>query len=220
MIETKILGPEYGKMEYVCPHCNVFADQQWNIPNGTTGFSSGNNYHLHPFRIARCRKCSNLTLWLNEELVYPTGLVGIPPNEDIPDEIRILFNEAREIGAKSPRGAAALLRLVVQKLCLELGEEGKNLNSDIASMVEKGLPKAVQHALDVVRVIGNEAVHPGELNLEDDRETAEALFELVNIIAQDRISNPKRAKELFDKLPQSKKEQVEKRDSRQQTKSD
>jgi len=42
-----------------------------------------------------------------------------------------------------------------------------------------------------VRVIGNEAVHPGKLDLKDDRDTATRLFKLVNIIAEQMISNPK-----------------------------
>ena len=85
-----------------------------------------------------------------------------------------------------------------------LGEKGKNIDDDIASLVGKGLNPLVQQSLDVVRVIGNEAVHPGVMNLKDDRETAATLFGLVNAIAEQLITNPKTVQALYEKLPESK----------------
>jgi hypothetical protein len=38
----------------------------------------------------------------------------------------------------------------------------------------------VQQSLDIVRVIGNDAVHPGQIDLTDDIETATKLFVLIN----------------------------------------
>ncbi|WP_424033423.1 DUF4145 domain-containing protein [Methylocella sp.] len=49
----------------------------------------------------------------------------------------------------------------MQKLCVELGEKGKNIDDDIANLVKKGLSPELQQALDILRVIGNEAVHHG-----------------------------------------------------------
>ena len=65
-----------------------------------------------------------------------------------------------------------------------------------------------------VRVIGDEAVHPGFLDLRDDRDTASRLFELVNIIAEQMISNPKRVEEMYERLPESKRRAIEKRDGK------
>jgi hypothetical protein len=50
---------------------------------------------------------------------------------------------------------------------------------------------SLQQALDIVRVIGNESFHPGQIDLRDNRETATKLFQLVNIIADAMISRPK-----------------------------
>jgi hypothetical protein len=61
-------------------------------------------------------------------------------------------------------------------------------------------------------VIGNESVHPGTIDLKDDRETAMKLFELVNAIANDRITHPKQIDALYQGLPQNKREQIQKRD--------
>jgi hypothetical protein len=105
-----------------------------------------------------------------------------------------------------------LLRLAVQKLCKHLGGAGDNLNHDIAALVRKGLPARVQQALDVVRVIGNNAVHPGEIDLRDDRATAEGLFRLVNLIAEIMISQPKHVSDMFASLPEGARKAIETRD--------
>jgi hypothetical protein len=98
-------------------------------------------------------------------MLYPDAGGGPPANPDLPEDIRGDYLEAQAIVGRSPRGAAALLRLCIQKLCKHLGEEGEHLWTDIGNLVRKGLPPAVQEALDAVRVIGNEAVHPGQMDL-------------------------------------------------------
>jgi hypothetical protein len=95
------------------------------------------------------------------------------------------------------------MRLVIQKLMPELGEKGKNINDDIASLVAKGLPIEVQQALDFCRVIGNNGVHPGEIDLNDTPEVAHSLFSMVNFIVEDRISRPKKVADLYSKLPET-----------------
>lgn len=132
----------------------------------------------------------------------------------MPMDVRADYEEARAIVALSPRGACALLRLAVQKLGGELGESGKNIDSDIASLVNKGLDVEVQQALDSLRVIGNNAVHPGEMDLTDDTETATALFTLLNFIVEDRIAQPKKRKAIFDKLPEGARAAIQKRNEK------
>lgn len=84
-----------------------------------------------------------------------------------------------------------------------LGEPGKNINNDIGSLVRKGLPIQIQQALDTVRVIGNNAVHPGQLDLEDNEDIAKSLFELINIIVDHQIAQPQKIEELYARLPQN-----------------
>ncbi len=134
------------------------------------------------------------------------------PNTDLREDIKLDFEEARATANISPRGAAALLRLCVQKLCEQLGQAGKNIDTDIANLVTAGLPVEVQQALDVVRVVGNNAVHPGQLDVKDDRETVEALFGLVNLIADRMITQKKQLAALYEKLPQGAKDAIAKRD--------
>jgi hypothetical protein len=171
------------------------------------------NWDLNNIFVSRCRSCDDITIWKHDSILYPPTRYEIEPNPDLPDDIRADFDEARSILDLSPRSAAALLRLCIQKLCKHRGEPGKNLNEDIGSLVKKGLDPRVQRALDVVRVVGNNAVHPGELDLKDDRQTAAKLFDLVNRIAFDMITHPKEVEALFaEKVPQGVKKQIAKRD--------
>jgi hypothetical protein len=145
-------------------------------------------------------------------LVYPVRGEAPLPNPDMPEDVRLDFDEAGRIFQISPRGAAALLRLAIQKLCRELGGKGQNIDDDIAMLVKNGLDVRIQRSLDIVRVIGNESVHPGQIDLRDDVGTAEKLFVLVNIIADAMISQPKHIEEMYAGLPESKRAAIERRD--------
>lgn len=146
-------------------------------------------------------------------MVVP-DMEGVPyPNDDLIDDIKEDYMEARSVLSRSPRGAAALLRLALQKLCKQLGEGGKDINSDIANLVKKGLRPSIQKALDIVRVTGNESVHPGVLDMKDNRGVALKLFELINLIADVMISEPKRVDELYETVvPDEKKKAIAGRD--------
>jgi hypothetical protein len=87
------------------------------------------------------------------------------------------------------------------------------LNNDIKKLVAKGLDPTVQRSLDIVRVIGNESVHPGTIDLNDDRETALRLFDLVNAIADQMLSHPKKVQEMYAKPPEAKRKAIEARDA-------
>lgn len=133
-------------------------------------------------------------------------------HHDLPEDCHADYEEARDIVSRSPRGAVALLRLCLQKLMPYLGEEGKNINDDIKSLVAKGLPPMVQQALDVCRVVGNNAVHPGELDIHDTPEIAHQLFRMINFIVADRIARPKEIQALYAQLPQGAIAAIAKRD--------
>jgi hypothetical protein len=147
-------------------------------------------------------------------MIYPNSRISINPNPDMPEKVKGLFEEAREIVNSSPKGAAALLRLCIQYLLIDLGESGKNIAKDIGSLVEKGLNPLIQKSLDVVRVIGNESVHPGEIDLNDNKDIALKLFTLVNIICDQMITHPKEVENLYSNLPQNKIEAIDSRDKK------
>lgn len=166
---------------------------------------------------SKCFSCGGVALWRADELIYPLNHVAVEPNEGMPMDVRADFLEANEIVDKSPRGAAALLRLCIQKLMVHLGEKGKNINGDIASLVQKGLDTRIQKALDVVRVVGNSAVHPGQIDFEDDKTIATKLFGLVNVIVESQITQRRHIEEMYaDVVPESVKAEIDKRDAPKQ----
>ena len=171
-----------------------------------------NNNQLYNVFVSSCSHCKILSIWVRDRLIYPERSSAPPANLDLPDDIRRDYDEASEILNLSPRGAAALLRLVIQKLCKELGQPGTDINDDIAALVSEGLSQQIQQALDTVRVIGNNAVHPGRIDLRDNKETAQSLFVFVNLIVDKMISEPKRIKEAYKGLPESTREAIKDRD--------
>ena len=146
-------------------------------------------------------------------MVYPDRGNAPPPNPDMPASVSDYYEEAASIAAKSPRAAAGLLRLAVQVLCKELGQTGKNINDDIGALVKRGLPPTVQQSLDVVRVTGNHAVHPGQINT-DDEDVVGALFSLLNVIVEYMVSLPNRVGSLYSGLPSGALEQIKTRDEK------
>nr|WP_217701695.1 DUF4145 domain-containing protein [Vibrio diazotrophicus] len=145
-------------------------------------------------------------------MIVPSEAPVEPPHPDLPADCEIDYIEARDIFSRSPRASAALLRLCIQKLMPHLGEKGKNINTDIGNLVKNGLPPAIQQALDVCRVVGNNAVHPGEIKLNDSPEMAQQLFHLINFIVEDRITRPKEIENLYNNLPKGALDAIEKRD--------
>lgn len=201
--------PEPFKGAFTCPFCSAYANQNWLCCDYQ--LDQYTNDESNPIRMATCSHCRKTSIWLFDELLYPKTGNAPPPNADMPSDVRKLYEEAASISTLSPRGAAALLRLAVQHLCKDLGESGKNINNDIKSLVSKGLPGMVQQALDSVRVIGNEAVHPGQIDT-DDPAVVGTLFELINIIVEYMVSLPSRVDQTFSSLPEDKRDAIEKRD--------
>ncbi|OAQ42382.1 hypothetical protein A5893_04540 [Pedobacter psychrophilus] len=206
-----------------CPLCGAFSQHFWSYAQKFDKKKANMGAQIH-FKeyidnlvFSQCNHCKQHTVWLENErvMVYPTAGSAPLANSDLPDNIKPDFDEARNIVELSPRGATALLRLAVQKLCKHLGEKGENINKDIGNLVKKGLPEKMQKVLDSVRVVGNNAVHPGQIDLTDDRETAYKLFGFINIITDIMITQPKQIDDFYDfKIPDKDKIAIDKRDQK------
>jgi hypothetical protein len=107
----KYYPPKFTADSFHCPFCGVYAKQIWNesYERGPIGFKQIAN-----LLSADCTHCNAKSIWLNEQMLFPsTGGVELP-NQDLSSDIIEDYTEARDILNKSPRGAAALLRLAIQ----------------------------------------------------------------------------------------------------------
>lgn len=210
--------PEFDGSAFNCPCCGAYAEQKWSrleeAHDGRLGVAPLGNGRTKVYYGSECSHCRDVALWCGEKLIFPNVGSAELPNPDMPEEIKADYDEANSIATASPRGAAALLRLAIQKLCKHLGKPGKNINDDIAALVAEGLPLRVQQALDTVRVIGNEAVHPGTIDLRDDPRVVAQLFRLTNFIVQKMIVEPKEIEDIYSNLPENKRQEIARRDNR------
>lgn len=211
------VAPTLGKDAFTCPHCGAYARQyQWGykpIQHAEPIHKGHNEFPSTVIRMSMCEHCKALAIWHGDSLVWPDLTSAPSPNPDCPPDVKKDFLEAASVLSRSPRGAAALLRLAIQRLCIHLGGSGENVNDDIAKLVSEGLPRKIQQSLDVVRVTGNSAVHPGQIEM-DDADTAARLFPLVNLIVEYMVSMPKKVDGLYDSLPDSSKGAIERRDKK------
>ncbi len=222
MAGEQYYSPKSATAQFHCPHCGVFAKQNWAHIHAReiwddTRFYAGkvktfNETLSMDWNISKCEHCGENAIWHKKQMIYPKVLVVRKPNPDLTEEIREDYIEAANVLSESPRSAAAILRLALQKLCKQLGEKGENINSDIKELVKKGLNPTIQKSLDALRIAGNNAVHPGELDIKEDTERVIKLFELLNFIAEKMISEPKEINAFYDGLPIESRQAVERRD--------
>ena len=174
-------------------------------------------YHTSDYvrKVARCSRCNEHSIWANEGIVFPKTTTAPQPHDEMPNDVRRDFEEARLVVDDSPRSAAALLRLAIQRLLdNHLEVEDDRIYDQIGTLVEqRRISPRVQRALDSVRVVGSNSVHPGEMDMDDNRDTALALFKLVNVIVDETIGRDDRIDEFYDTLPEGPREGIENRDS-------
>lgn len=66
-----------------------------------------------------------------------------------------------------------------------------------------------RHAGDVT---GNDALHPSEIQIDEDPSSLESLFNFLNLIVVNRITEPAQISGMFAKLPETQRAQIERRD--------
>jgi hypothetical protein len=105
-----------------------------------------------------------------------------------------------------------LLRVSIERLCAFLGAKGREVNEKIADQVAQGLPPLIQQSLDSVRVIGNNAVHPGTMGPNDVDKSRTVFFKLINFTVEDRITSPRMVADRYAAIPERLRLAIDQRD--------
>ncbi|AQQ55568.1 DUF4145 domain-containing protein [Planococcus lenghuensis] len=233
----KFIPPTYGKSGFSCPHCSVFSQQDWyeieynqhdmdyilsanlreknytslDAPNN----GGGSGYMINNLAaMSKCYTCDKPAFWIRGKIIYPKSPVAPLPNPDMPEDVAKVYREAREVSPLSPTASTALLRLALEKLLPQVGAKKSGIDTMIGELVGQGLPKEVEKALDSLRVIGNEAVHPGTIDLHDNQEVALALFKLLNFVVDRMITQKKEIDEIYELIPEEKLKGIERRNDK------
>lgn len=226
---TEDRSPAFGKFAMTCPHCKVFSKQRWVICRSEGRIVSGKVVTKNGFPvldaqqteqyfptwweiyISQCDACAQSALWWKGKLLIPASHLAPDPNPDMPEDAKADYLEAASIAEASPRGAGALLRLCLEKILQHLEPGKESIDKKIGKLVGRGLFEQVQKVLDVVRVIGNNAVHPGKISI-DSYQDVMIMFQYINMIIDQMISQPKHVQDAYSGLPQNILEAIQRRD--------
>jgi hypothetical protein len=222
--------PIFKGPRFVCPHgdCGAFAQQVWvqllrhddwgNFDRSTTYLQTWpdevpDGQDPCQWYAAECGSCQQMSIWLNRTMIYPTrGQLGGAPHPDLPDAVCDIYLEAAQVAVVSRRAGAALARAGLEKLLRHLDVEAPK-SASLDKRIERIRSKvsaSLLQMLEVIRVSGNGAVHiddePDEIVvrvLDDDEGPGlvEMMLETINDLADELITKPKRAGDLFALLP-------------------
>jgi len=189
--------PSFKEAGFHCPHCGVYAHQNWF----DVALEGGSDDSGETLSLGTCERCSRFSLWIDGTMIYPPSADLPLPRMEMPEEVRGIYLEARRTLDASPRAASALLRLAIRALISHLGETD-DIAENLKYLKKQGLDDKIQIALRRVRMVGEDAVEPGMIDSGDGEETARALFEILNLIVDALLVQPRRVDEMLGKLPE------------------
>lgn len=219
--------PAHGSQAFTCPHCDAYTQQIW-----ARGVLIQNGASSQPWRDidrATCYVCRKNSVWLSTiehasggesfskwQMIWPTAAGGLMAHPRLPSRLEGLYREARDVAPVSPRSAAALLRLLTEDLLQEVTGSRNKLNENIGQLVRDGMiGQQEQRMADFLRITGNGAVHPGQLEVPDDQLAArtDLMFRFVNLLVEKFIALPALTEEAYAQLPQGSREAIDRRDA-------
>lgn len=216
---------------FKCPHCGAFSHMKWDNLSLFIYDDQGVEHNVQTrVHQANCASCNKDNIWYNHREV--TGWIGMngiprPSNDselsrlfpiqeitnqnipeylsDMPEDVKSLYKEAALIYELSPRSAAALIRLALEKLCEHLGVKKRNIKESIEELARQQIiPLRVAQAADNIRLIGNANVHAGIICDEVLEDINPAIFTYINLIVDFAITKPKEIEKINTLFPEQK----------------
>ncbi|MCR8697523.1 DUF4145 domain-containing protein [Campylobacter sp. LMG 7929] len=215
---NKYIKPFFKGKAFNCPHCRAYSSMQWDdfLERNILNTITIKQVEGYSFFESTCYLCKRSVIWYlkdeNPKIFFPRE-VAIPPEENMPENVKEIYEEASLVLGDSPRASCALLRLALQELMKYLKEniqiynglKNRNINEDIKEIINIGnfyqeQKESLEEAMNSIRLIGNKASHPSELDINDNSEIANILFEMINFIVGEIITKPKEREERLNKL--------------------
>lgn len=171
------------------------------------GESDPMDAYANLFYFENCEVCQGTCIYdaKTGEKIHPKTTSIKKPNNDMPQNIKDLYIEASSVFELSPRSALAIIRLALDLLCIELGANNKDsLYNKVEWLYnENVINSEIKELAHGVRGLGNDAVHPRNIDDQIDKNDAELVFELLNIIVEEKITKVNRKNELVNKFKTS-----------------
>ncbi len=159
------------------------------------------------FYFENCEICQETSIYnaITGEKIHPNTTSIKKPNSDMPQNIKDLYVEASSVFEMSPRSSLAIIRLALDLLCIELGADKKDSLYNKVEWLhnENVIDSELKDLAHGVRGLGNDAVHPRNIDEEINKDDAMLVFELINIIVDEKITKVNRKKELVNKFKPS-----------------
>lgn len=172
------------------------------------------------WRRGQCDICSRYVVWRDAEVIHPRATSAPVPHALMPPDVHELYVEAAQVLPLSARAGAALLRAALERLIRHLDADDAmardRLDERIARLKQR-VSEPLGQLLDVVRYLGNEALHgtadSGELVYiylnEDTSEIADLLFDAINDLVDELIARPSTVAGVWSRLPEGVRRSIE-----------
>ena len=216
-------NPEFGKSSYACPFCHVVA--HYDVEEllhvvGSMIVDDYNNVELTygktEFVSSLCPECRQSHIWKKNhddktlkhitnvadhaKIIYPRSKFGPEPIEYMPETIKKIFEETREVYEISPRSAFILVRIALELLCDHLETKKDTLDKKIEELlITKQIDKSMKNISDIIRKIGNKYAHSDIPKEFTDTKTIQFMLEGINHIVNKTIKQPEEIKNMMNK---------------------
>lgn len=231
--------PHLHGTSFACPRCAAFAGQEWDdlvVREISHSFRPADDTRadLHRpltaalpqtkrpdtlWRMSTCAACERASIWRGDDLIFPRTHLGAIPSEDMPEDVRELYEEASAVATVSRRAGAALARATLERLLKNLDPDAPR-RTRLDTYIERVSRRVSTHTarmLTLIRHTGNKALHvepnPDEsivlLLSDEDSGILDAIFVTIDSVVDELITRPRQADAYYATVPEGVRSAVE-----------
>lgn len=211
------------RVEFYSATCNncgsesVYVENNMMVEDVPTYTSAGRHRHVNTAR----------NVIVLQKRIYPE--ITIPdilpvPSESMPEDVKKIYTEAASVFNKSLRASGTLIRITLETLLKNHTEADPNNSLNIMiGQLSRTMPSFITDMMDNIRIFGNSNAHAHKNELDkyrqinenenENKEQVVELFTFVNLIC-DQMGLLVKLHEMYEKIPDTKKNQIDKRNEK------